>query len=163
MKRFAKKDGKFNLINNLYHEIQVESDTSYLVSKYKDTTVVDKWIRIALPHGNYFKINDLYWDNRELKKICTSKTIFPLQILDSVSTYYKNGQLKGISYYKNLNNYRWRHWDENGQEGVENVYIICEEMASFPGGEAELFKFLRENIKYPKRARRKGNYGRWYS
>ena len=33
------------------------------------------------------------------------------------------------------------------------VYTIVEDMPYFPGGEAALFKFLGENIKYPKEAK----------
>lgn len=34
----------------------------------------------------------------------------------------------------------------------EQIFTIVEEMPSFPGGEAELFKFLGKNIKYPQMA-----------
>jgi periplasmic protein TonB len=39
-------------------------------------------------------------------------------------------------------------------------WISVEEMPQFPGGEAELFRFLRENIKYPQEAREVGVSGR---
>jgi protein TonB len=34
----------------------------------------------------------------------------------------------------------------------EQIFTIVEEMPSFPGGEAELFKYLGKNIKYPQMA-----------
>jgi protein TonB len=35
----------------------------------------------------------------------------------------------------------------------EQIFTIVEEMPSFPGGEAELFKYLGKNIQYPQMAR----------
>jgi len=46
--------------------------------------------------------------------------------------------------------------------GKGNVFTVVEEMPSFPGGEQALFKFLRDNIQYPKKARRKGITGKVY-
>jgi periplasmic protein TonB len=47
------------------------------------------------------------------------------------------------------------------EEVVEEpeIFTIVEEMPSFPGGEAELFKYLGSNIKYPAMARDAGIQG----
>ena len=37
--------------------------------------------------------------------------------------------------------------------GNEAVFTVCEEMPEFPGGQQELMKYLRANIKYPMEAR----------
>ena len=37
--------------------------------------------------------------------------------------------------------------------GNEAVFTVCEKMPEFPGGQLELMKYLRTNIKYPKEAR----------
>ena len=37
--------------------------------------------------------------------------------------------------------------------GNEAVFTVCEEMPEFPGGQQELMKYLRSNIKYPMEAR----------
>ncbi len=42
---------------------------------------------------------------------------------------------------------------------VEQIFTIVEEMPSFPGGEAELFKYLGKNIKYPEMANSAGISG----
>ncbi len=41
----------------------------------------------------------------------------------------------------------------------EKVFMIVEQAAKFPGGEAELFKFLSANISYPQLARESGIQG----
>jgi protein TonB len=39
------------------------------------------------------------------------------------------------------------------------IFTIVEEMPSFPGGEAELFKYLNKNVKYPQMAQDAGITG----
>ena len=45
-------------------------------------------------------------------------------------------------------------------EEEEAGCILVEKMPEFPGGQAALFKFLSENVKYPKEAVKKGIQGR---
>ena len=42
----------------------------------------------------------------------------------------------------------------------ENVFMYVEEMPEFPGGQAELMKFLQQNLQYPADARASGTEGR---
>ena len=42
------------------------------------------------------------------------------------------------------------------------IFTIVEEMPAFPGGDAKLFEFLKNNIKYPAIARENGIQGRVY-
>jgi len=44
-------------------------------------------------------------------------------------------------------------------EGSE-VFLVVEQMPEFPGGVAEMFKFLRENVEYPVEAQLQGIQGR---
>lgn len=41
----------------------------------------------------------------------------------------------------------------------EKVYDVVEEMPEYPGGTAEMMKFLRENIKYPTQAEKRKEQG----
>lgn len=43
---------------------------------------------------------------------------------------------------------------------AEPVFMVVEEMPEFPGGNAELMKFLAKNIKYPAAAKQNGEQGR---
>ncbi len=54
---------------------------------------------------------------------------------------------------------------EQVQEEVEyeapaEVFVVVEEMPSFPGGDAELFKFIYDNIKYPEIAKENNIQGK---
>ncbi len=51
-------------------------------------------------------------------------------------------------------------WEEEEEEAEGDiVFKVVEEMPSFPGGDEAFFRFLRENIKYPKLAREAGIQG----
>lgn len=39
--------------------------------------------------------------------------------------------------------------EEVQEEAPQEVFVVVEEMPSFPGGDTELFKFIYDNIKYP--------------
>ena len=45
---------------------------------------------------------------------------------------------------------------------TEDVYTVVEKMPSFPGGEAKLYEYLGENIKYPLMAKESGVQGKVY-
>jgi TonB family protein len=44
--------------------------------------------------------------------------------------------------------------------GGGEVFIVVENMPAFPGGDAALFKFIYENIKYPPEAKERGIQGK---
>ena len=46
--------------------------------------------------------------------------------------------------------------------GNEAVFQLCEQQPEFPGGEQEMMKYLRQNIKYPSEAREINAQGRFY-
>lgn len=49
---------------------------------------------------------------------------------------------------------------ETAEEETEVVFMVVETMPSFPGGDAALFKYLSDNIKYPVIAQESGVQGR---
>lgn len=49
---------------------------------------------------------------------------------------------------------------EEEEEEVEEIFVIAEQMPSFPGGENELRKFLAQSVKYPVIAQENGIQGR---
>lgn len=49
--------------------------------------------------------------------------------------------------------------DEESAEETQ-IFMVVESMPEFPGGEAALYKFLAENIKYPQMAKESGIQGR---
>lgn len=50
--------------------------------------------------------------------------------------------------------------DDLPEEKAEEVFIVVEDQAAFPGGKAAWGKFLRKNLKYPRHAARTGVEGK---
>ncbi|MDD3724648.1 MAG: energy transducer TonB, partial [Bacteroidales bacterium] len=48
------------------------------------------------------------------------------------------------------------------KQGEEEVFVMVEENASFPGGEKAMFKYISDNLQYPRLAIEKGIQGRVY-
>ena len=49
---------------------------------------------------------------------------------------------------------------EEEEESAQQIFVIVEEMPEFPGGDAELLKFISKSIKYPVIAQENGIQGR---
>lgn len=52
--------------------------------------------------------------------------------------------------------------EDMGEEDEDQVFVIVEKKAEFPGGQKNLMEYLRENIKYPEKALDKSLEGRVY-
>lgn len=50
--------------------------------------------------------------------------------------------------------------EEPEEEVADQVFLVVEEQAAFPGGNAAWVKFLRKNLKYPRQATRMGIEGK---
>ena len=50
--------------------------------------------------------------------------------------------------------------DEDTLENGEQVFRVVEVMPKFPGGDAELLKFIAKNVKYPQESQEQGEQGR---
>jgi protein TonB len=51
---------------------------------------------------------------------------------------------------------------EEEEEPEEQIFLVVEQQPSFPGGEAELYKYLANNIQYPDVAKNNNITGRVY-
>ena len=77
----------------------------------------------------------------------------------SLITYWDNGQIKRNDIYDKGKFIRGNCY---AIEGKDTTHFAYEVMPQFPGGEGELFKFLRNNVKYPRNARENGISGKVY-
>ncbi len=48
------------------------------------------------------------------------------------------------------------------KQGEEEVFVVVEQAASFPGGTEAMYKFISDNLQYPRLAIEKGIQGRVY-
>jgi TonB family protein len=73
--------------------------------------------------------------------------------------FHGNGKIKRQEFYKTGDMTWGKSFDSNGKEVT---FVPYEEQPEFPAGQAALFRFLSENVKYPMKARRKGIEGTVY-
>ena len=142
------------------HEAEAEEPTTTDQPKpFALHLVVDQYGRILgfshegeppASHPQVFPVGYIFIDGREatLEEAMNYKSYEPFEII-------KNPQ----------GSEKWNYKDKLGivnfktnQDDV--VFTICEEMPQFPGGEAEMMKFIAMNMKYPKEASEKGVQGR---
>lgn len=72
-------------------------------------------------------------------------------------TYWENGQIKRNDTYING---KFIEGVIKNPEGIEIEHYDFEIMPIFPGGNEELTTYIKKNIKYPRRARKKGVNGK---
>ncbi len=71
-------------------------------------------------------------------------------------SYYTSGQLKRKEVYEQGKFIRGECFNE---DGTERAFTRFEQLPSFPGGQAELYKYLSSNLEYPSLARENGIQG----
>ncbi|PLX04007.1 MAG: hypothetical protein C0595_04935 [Marinilabiliales bacterium] len=74
--------------------------------------------------------------------------------------YFKNGQQSAKVTYKNGKIKEEDYWNNDGRQLVGKEKEGANKMPSFPGGIANLYEFLRNNINYPEQAKNQGISGR---
>lgn len=78
---------------------------------------------------------------------------------DTLQTFYESGKLKRFEIYKEGKMLSGRCFGVNGND---TVYFPYEVAARYPGGEKAMIHFLKKNIRYPKKARKKEIEGTVY-
>lgn len=68
-----------------------------------------------------------------------------------LKTYFANGTIKRIEHYKNGEFVDGKCF---ATTGADTTFYPFKEISEFIGGESELYKFIRKNLKYPKAARK---------
>lgn len=78
------------------------------------------------------------------------------QFHDTLLSYYEDGKARRIDQYEVGRLIKGQCFDK---EGKETAYFPYQVLPEFLGGQEELFKYLGENIRYPKDARENGLEG----
>ncbi|SDG92738.1 TonB family C-terminal domain-containing protein [Dyadobacter soli] len=134
--------------------------------------------RIAYNNDNgFWQVNDYYSDGKlqmtgvfldraMIKKQGSFEWYHPSGKLKTKATYM-NGRLidEEITYYENGQIDTYRHFDNSGKQTDEKMYkpdgseSVCSQ-AEYPGGLPEMYRFLTENVKYPRSLRRRNIEGK---
>jgi hypothetical protein len=107
---------------------------------------------VMIKHGNFMD----WYETGELK---AQGAYFAGQLHDELKTFYKNQKLKRHDVY-HLDSLKSGHCYDS--LGTEIAYIPYYIQPEFKGGQAALFRFLAQNVKYPASARESGHQGAVY-
>lgn len=103
-------------------------------------------VKSAIPDGEFHS----FYESGQKKTI---ENYEKGRLSGQLKTYYPNGQLRRDELYRNDSLLSGKCF---GSRGQDTSYFKFRVLPQFPGGQPALVKFLVENIKYPKKARRKG-------
>ena len=99
------------------------------------------------------EVKEWYGDGQVRKKI----HYFDGKLDGEVITYYRNGQKKRHDYFHNGKFVDGKCWTPEGVEIEHTDFIVYPE---FPGGIDQIAKYLKANIRYPKKLWKKGIQGK---
>jgi TonB family protein len=136
--------------------LTVENDSTI---KILNQFTRNEYYKTFKPLGDYYYIKE-YHKNGKLRIEGLSKSNIYNHWEGQVKEYYPSGKLESIIRYKNNQVRGNKNWLENGKPYIDNIYPHVDVMPKFPGGEANLKKYLSENLIYPEKALEKRYYGR---
>ena len=150
---------------------KIPKDSSYCFFKIVQASNIDTVertyfktgiIHSEIMYSNYFRgvkngVCKVWFDNGDLKSEVNFKEGFPdgLAIM-----FWSNGNPKRIEIFRNGVCIKG---DCFSPVGTEIPYFDFQSKPKFPGGDAALIKFIAENAKYPKDARKFGTQGTVYT
>ena len=114
----------------------------------KDYTEAVKWYRKAATQGQMYAQNNLgrcYEYGIGVAKDCA----------EAAKWYSKAAEQGHVAAKNNL-----QRISKSSQDSDEEIYLVVESQPEFPGGMAELLKYLQKNIKYPTICQEQGIQGR---
>ena len=130
-----------------------------------------KWSSVAssLNHSN-LKLRFTMMSNQRKSAAATFKALFPVAVaaLCAFTLSDCNSEKETLQDSEMV-----KTTNDDGQETVnttlkksgqsnDNVFMVVEQMPEFPGGEAEMRKFIAENVQYPEDAKLSGASGTAY-
>lgn len=163
---FAQDTTYYNLEGDEVDSLHLANEYEIVIRRKADTNnVVEKryyksgQIKSEIHYNPYKKmtkngIRKEWYENGQLKKdIVYAKDTLEGQLL----TYWENGQLKRKDNYEKGELIEGNIWDSTGKELEYYDFMILPE---FPGGLDNLMRFMRKEVKYPGKAKRKNIEGR---
>ena len=160
--------GKSQIIDTFYFDIngkktEKENAVKKAVYTYNDNSKVSGMVKFIDANGSL--ISEIYYSNiKENQKHGDYKVYYPenkIQVhykfnLNSLhgeqKMFHLNGVLKRNEYYRFGEMLSGKCYTSAGKDTTFYVYEVP---AKFPGGENALYKYVRKNTNYPKKAKRK--------
>lgn len=136
-------------------------DTVYFNANWEKTNNLSyDYYRIAVKENNLFFVKDYYKSNQLQMKGVFKSLDKEIKHGDFV-WYFPNGRVNQKSYFENNVLKRTKIWNTSGKlinvngspftvdSYINGSYEIKDTKPAFPDGQAEMNKFLQDNLKYP--------------
>lgn len=143
-------------------------DTAYFTYGWKSADKTDyEYYRLAKKSKELFIVRD-YFKDGHIKMKGVFKSIDPPIRHGDFVEYYPNGQISRKSYFENDSLIRFKSFTNEGKPIDGGLYLDVYAYVSytrddtspqFPGGEIELDKFVKNNLKYTEEMRKEGVSG----
>lgn len=137
-----------------HYSVIKKGKSSFLVSYYRKngTLVEEQMCRTIHPNVKHGE-NVIYFEDKKVK----TKGIFVNDKKEGgFTTYNQDGvRIKEENFENGLS----KEVKSVIPNEEEPIYSVCEAPPSFPGGEDAKKKFIKDNLVYPERAKKKGNEG----
>ena len=142
-------------------------DTIYFTYGGKKGNSTDyQYYRLAKRSKELFIVSD-YFKNGQIKMKGIFKSIDPQIKHGDFVDYYPSGQISRKSYFENDSLIRFKSFTTEGELMPGNFYADAymygtyteNNLPQFPGGETELVKFVKNNLKYTEEMRKDGVSG----
>ena len=143
VKTYAVKEDKWIL---LYTEkIKRENGNSYKI-KVKSDSFSGK-IRRTFERMDDGQIKFTDWLGEQIKRTGITTSRIPLIFNGEVSEFYKNGQIKSISNYKNNELVSSKNWLPNGKPDADNIFYSVDKEPLFDDGVAKLHRHVLKTFR----------------
>ena len=140
-------------VNATYYKIVApsETDSSKVIASTFNMSGVIYSIEEYSDYNKHIKSGKsfTYYSNLNFKSIINFKEG---KYHDALQTFYESGQIKRFEIY---NEGKMLSGKCFGVYGNDTLHFPFEIMARYPGGETAMIQYLKTNVKYPKKARKK--------
>ncbi len=140
-------------VNAMYYKIVApsETDSSKAIASTFNMSGVIYSIEEYSDYNKHIKSGKsvTYHSNLNYKSIINFKEG---KYHDTLQTFYESGKLRRLEIYKEGKMLSGRCFGVNGNDTLHFPFEI---MARYPGGETAMIQYLKNNVKYPKKARKK--------
>lgn len=157
-------------VNARNASIRTEIDGDYVMSEieHKQEDLIAEALPPAVPEPpKYIKMEKFTVLNIVEDELVTDEDEAPKGMEELVNSNaaigaftVENGSTDADAVRKEFENLVTSEGTGKGKEDVPETLIFAEFMPQFPGGEAEMYKFIRDNLTYPIIEQEMGNHGR---
>ncbi len=136
-------DGRWQFLFS--EKIKVINESEYKIKVRGDAFSGRITRRFGEQENGRWKFTD--WMDEKIKRVGYSTSKIPLILDGEITDFYKSGQIKSISQYKNNELLTNKNWLPTGEQDVDNIFYSVDSVPLFKPGVQYLHKHILETFK----------------